>query len=299
MAKKIIMVGSGYIANSFIANNFHNYQFYISSRKEKTYKNLPYLGDLFSPESNFDKLNADILIFSLSASSFRNTSLEDVASFIESFEIFLYKFKKSNIRKIIFLSSSSVYGLSGSRSKFYESQELLDDTAYRIEKIKSEKLIASILNNKKDKSYMILRLSNPYGLFDHMSKNGVINKCFLSLNSGQPVTINNSGKSFRDYIYIVDLVNFIKQAVDIDVKNKTFNIGSGEASSLFKVVTILQKQTDKFKFNLEESIYDVEDFSVLDISRAKKQLLYDPKFTLVNGITDFYQRYINQNTSIN
>ena len=63
MAKKIIMVGSGYIANSFIANNFHNYQFYISSRKEKTYKNLPYLGDLFSPESNFDKLNADILIF--------------------------------------------------------------------------------------------------------------------------------------------------------------------------------------------------------------------------------------------
>lgn len=293
------MVGSGYIANSFIANNFHNYQFYISSRKEKTYKNLPYLGDLFSPESNFDKLNADILIFSLSASSFRNTSLEDVASFIESFEIFLYKFKKSNIKKIIFLSSSSVYGLSDSRSKFYEGKELLDNTAYRIEKIKSEKLIASILNNKKDKSYLILRLSNPYGSFDRISENGVINKCFLSLNSRQPVTINNSGKSFRDYIYIVDLVNFIKQAVDIDVKNKIFNIGSGEASSLFKVVTILQKQTAEFKFNIEKSIHDKEDFSVLDISRAKKQLLYDPKFTLVNGITDFYHRYINQNTSIN
>lgn len=285
MAKKtVVMIGDGYIAKSFIRNNKHFYNFSVSSRK--TFENNLLQRSSFKKDLN--SLGAHALIFSLSSSSFRNTSLKDVQTFIEKFKIFLDIFKHSNINKLIFLSSSSVYGLEHNENKFTEASKLYDDTNYRIEKIKAEEAIKKTLAYSTGKRFFILRLSNPYGFYDEVPHNGIINKCFLNLKLNKQTTINNSGKSVRDYIFIDDLTYYIKQTIELEIKSNIFNIGSGVGTSLNKIKSLLENKSKNFLFKIDKHNSDYENFSILNMHKTIKLLNYSPKFTIENGIDKFF-----------
>ena len=80
--KKILMVGSGYIANSFVKKNIDNYNFLYSSRNKNLNLNVKNIGNLFELNSSLDGIYADSLIFSISVSSFKDTSIDKVNLFL-------------------------------------------------------------------------------------------------------------------------------------------------------------------------------------------------------------------------
>jgi|TARA_B110000879_G_C11174335_1_gene515160 UDP-glucose 4-epimerase len=287
--KKILMVGSGYIANSFVKKNIDNYNFLYSSRNKNLNLNVKNIGNLFELNSSLDGIYADSLIFSISVSSFKDTSIDKVNLFLLDLKIFLNKFKHSQIKKFIFLSSSSLYGLDDNGKKFLEDDVIHADSVYRIEKSEAENMIIDTLTHLPNKTFAILRISNPYGAVEKISNNGVINKAFLDMMNKKPTTIYNSGKSIRDFIYIDDLINFIQQSIELNISNNIFNIGSGDGTSLNQMISIVKSQSPEFTYNIEGSPDDIEDSSILDISKAKKLLLYTPKYILDHGVSLFYE----------
>ena len=113
----------------------------------------------------------------------------------------LNSFNKSKINKIIYNSSSSVYGI--------KTEDLNDSFNRKFSssfKFVNENLIYNF--SKKNKiEFKILRIFNMYnGLSDEFS---ILGKIFKSLKTKETLSISNKGQSLRDFIHIYDVVKII------------------------------------------------------------------------------------------
>jgi UDP-glucose 4-epimerase len=143
----------------------------------------------------------------------------------------LDNFKGSDINKIIYTSSSSVYG---NNILCNESDELKPMNLHASLKVANEKLIEKFCNDNKI-DYTIARIFNMYGGDDNFS---VISKIIKSYQMNEELTIVNNGNAIRDFIYIDDVVDIYKKLLDI--KNlKIINIGTGNGSSIKNILDFL------------------------------------------------------------
>ncbi len=101
----------------------------------------------------------------------------------------------------------------------------------------------------------------------------------------QPIEIWGDGSVVRDYVYIGDVVDALIRVISHDGPQRVFNIGSGIGTSLNELVRILQEvtgQTIACRYVAGRN-FDVPA-SVLDISRARTVLGWQPRIALREGI---------------
>jgi UDP-glucose 4-epimerase len=139
-------------------------------------------------------------------------------------------------------------------------------------------------------SYSILNFSNVYGpRQDPNGEAGVIS-IFTSkmMNNTEPIVFGD-GKQTRDYIYVQDVVDALIKSSEID-ENLFLNIGTGVETSVNELVSTLK---NTIGYEGKVLYYPKRDGellrSVLDNSKAKKVLGWDPKFSLNDGIIELIQ----------
>jgi UDP-glucose 4-epimerase len=97
------------------------------------------------------------------------------------------------------------------------------------------------------------------------------------------------GKQTRDYIYVQDVVDALIKSSEID-ENLFLNIGTGVETSVNELVSTLK---NTIGYEGKVLYYPKRDGellrSVLDNSKAKKVLGWDPKFSLNDGIIELIQ----------
>jgi len=97
------------------------------------------------------------------------------------------------------------------------------------------------------------------------------------------------GKQTRDYIYVQDVVDALIKSSKID-ENLFLNIGTGVETSVNELVSTLK---NTIGYEGKVLYYPKRDGellrSVLDNSKAKKVLGWDPKFSLNDGIIELIQ----------
>ena len=137
------------------------------------------------------------------------------------------------IKKIIYTSSSSVYGDNIFSS---EADNVKPLNLYASLKVANEKMIEKFSTDHKI-DYTITRLFNMYGGNDKFS---IVSKIFAAIKNNQEITIVNNGNSIRDFIHINDVVDiYIKL---LDVKNiKIVNIGTGVGKSIKSIINCFKK----------------------------------------------------------
>jgi len=108
-----------------------------------------------------------------------------------------YAVEESDVSKLVYLSSVSVYG-SGDEEKTLDSS-LNPGTFYGISKMRGEEHIAR-LAAKKDTC--ILRCGNVYGYNRSMRFDAVINKFMLDANFHQKINVHGSGSQCRPFVHI-------------------------------------------------------------------------------------------------
>jgi len=141
---------------------------------------------------------------------------------------------KINVNKMIYTSSSSVYG---NNILCKEIDTLNPLSLHSSLKIANEKLIeAFAVENKID--YTISRIFNMYGGNDHFSIISKIKKFYLE-DSG--LTIANNGNALRDFIHIDDVVKIHKVLLSCTDINK-INIGSGRNTSIGNIIDFLRNK---------------------------------------------------------
>ena len=187
--------------------------------------------------------------------------------------------EKNHVKKLIVASSAAVYGEGYLNVKLTEESETNPISPYGESKVKMEQEIREFAS-KHDVNCIILRFFNIYGVGQSDEYAGVITKFMERITQDKPLEIFGDGMQTRDFIAIDDIVNSIHNAISYG-KSGTYNIASG------KTITI--KELAEKMILLSEAKLDIQytdrkkgdiKYSQADISRAKKELLYSPRFQL-------------------
>ena len=140
-----------------------------------------------------------------------------------------------NIKKIIYFSSGgTIYG-DNNIINYQEDNIKSPNNSYSILKLSIENYI--ILYHKQyGINYLILRISNPFGMFHKSEVNGLINIAIRKSLKGKPIEIWGDGNSTKDYIFASDLANVFWHLKSSNIYNDVINIGSGQYLSINEII---------------------------------------------------------------
>lgn len=201
---------------------------------------------------------------------------------------------KHKIKKIIFSSSGgTVYGIP-QYLPIPETHPTYPICSYGITKITIEKYL-NMYHHLHNLDYIILRSSNFYGgRWDTFRQQGAVDVFLNKVKTKEPIIIWGDGEVVRDYIYIKDATEAFILSCEKQTQNKIFNIGDGKGTSLNDLIALIKEVTRKeVEVRYEKARpFDVP-VNILDIERAKKELGWESKVSLKEGILKAWQ-YLQQ-----
>ena len=235
---------------------------------------------------NLNEIKDFDIIFHLAANFSVRKSSEDPKfdlenTFLTTFNI-LEAMRKNDINKIVFTSSSTVYG-EQERQPIPETAELKPISNYGSSKLASEIYIHSYYKLYGIRG-LILRLANIIG---SRSNHGVIPDFVKKLKENpKELEILGNGKQKKSYLHVYDCINAIlltSKKFDFEI----FNVGSEEWITVDEIAKIVSKEmglNPKFKYTGGERGWkgDVKKF-ILDISKLKN-IGWKPNYNIKEAI---------------
>ena len=103
--------------------------------------------------------------------------------------------------------------------------------------------------------------------------------------------------SYRDFIFIDDVINALKKAANAPkIENEIFNIGSGKATSIKKIVDtsikiVKEIPESKWGSNKPRLMDKFETISFSDLKKSEKLLKWKPSTSLEKGLQKSYLWY--------
>jgi UDP-glucuronate 4-epimerase len=196
-------------------------------------------------------------------------------------------------RKMVFASSSSVYGLSKT-IPFREDQPLLQTLSpYAATKIVGEQLCGNFVNLHGFR-IACLRFFTVYG--PGQRPDLAIHSFTDAIEHGRPILQFGDGSTRRDYTYIDDIVQGVLGALSfVDAEGplfEIFNLGENETTTLSRLITTIEKALGK-KAVIERHPDQKGDMplTAADITKARTLLGYAPKTPIREGIPKFVSWY--------
>lgn len=199
----------------------------------------------------------------------------------------------SGCQKIIFASSSSVYGLSKT-VPFREDLPILQTLSpYAATKIAGEQLCGNYVN-LHGMRIACLRFFTVYG---PGQRPDLAIHCFTdAIEQGRPIKQFGDGSTRRDYTYIDDIVQGVLGALSyVDGEGplfEIFNLGENETTTLAKLIALIEKALGKQAVieRLPEQKGDMP-LTAADITKARTLLGYAPHTRIRDGIPKFVAWY--------
>lgn len=198
---------------------------------------------------------------------FIDKSLSEIADIFD-------KINPQKINKILYSSSSSVYGSINDKIKISDQNNRY---IYSSLKLSGEMLVKSF-SNKSKIDLNICRIFNLYGQNDNFS---IIFKLkFILKKNKNKITIHNSGRSIRDFIHVNDVAIIYKKLLQ-KKGSDIIDIGTGKGIRLIDLIDSLKIPKAKllFKKNFTNEISE----SIAN----KKKLLKKIKFFKFKKIENF------------
>ena len=284
--KKILITGGLGFIGSYIADELidENEVLIIDNKSTGKVENLQNINHenltLIEKDLNdadLDDILTDVdYVFHLAAMASVPSSIENPSECIENNMDATIKLinacKNNNVKKIIFSSSSSVYG-DNTNIPLKESEYPLPKSPYAASKASGE-LFLKTYYEAYGLNYISLRYFNVFG--PKQDKNSqyaaVIPNFITALLEGEQPIIYGDGEQTRDFIYIRDVVNANIKAAESDY-NGIINVASGEKTTineLYKIISetlgsdIEPKYLPERKGDIKHSLADVNNMKKID-----------------------------------
>jgi nucleoside-diphosphate-sugar epimerase len=207
--------------------------------------------------------------------------------------------KKAGVKRFIFSSSCSTYGVN---SDFVDENSNLEPlTAYAKSKVNSEKELLKL----KDETFcpVILRNATVYGLSPSQRLDLVVNNLTCSAFTTGNVELLSDGTSWRPLLHIEDMASAFIKSLKVDeskVSGEIFNVGSTDQNFQVKEIANLVKEivpNSKVTFSPKAS-KDARSYRV-NFDKIKNELQFQTKWTLKDGISQFYNAIKDKNFTEN
>ena len=198
-------------------------------------------------------------------------------------------YKDSSIKKLVYASSSSVYG--DAKLPMRESSLLKPVSPYGVTKLAGEHLSYLYWRNYTIPT-IALRYFTVYG--PRQRPDMAIYNFVKAIFNGDEITIFGDGTQTRDFTFVDDVVKANILAADSNIVGEVINIGGGSRISINKVLKLIEnitKKEAKVRY-LERQRGDVRD-TWADVSKAEAMLHWRPRVDISNGLKRFVEWYIN------
>jgi UDP-glucuronate 4-epimerase len=193
--------------------------------------------------------------------------------------------RKRGIPKMVFASSSSVYGVN-KNVPWCEDDVLSPISPYAASKLSCEKF-GEVYSNIFGIEFIALRFFTVYG--PRQRPDLAIHKFAKMMMAGKPIPFFGDGSTARDYTYISDIVDCVYRSVkNCDIKFDVINVGNDRTIELHELVETLEETlgVKAVKNVLPEQLGDLP-ITMASIDKAKNLLGYEPKTTFREGIIRF------------
>ena len=279
------------IFDNLITGKIENIQFLLDK-----YDNIEFMyGDITNLENCRKAVkNIDVICHQAALGSVPRSIEDPLSSHLNNVNGFLNVLlaaKENNIKRVVYASSSSVYGDHPVLPK------VENNTGNVLSPYAATKAIDEIYGGVFTKCYGMecigLRYFNVFG--PRQDPNGayaaVIPKFLNLIKNGIQPKINGDGSFSRDFTYIENVVQANVKALFTEndkCYGETFNIGAGGRFSIIELFNCLKKE-----LNIDiEPIFGPNrpgdiPHSNADISKAKNMLEYEPKIDFKMGISKY------------
>lgn len=307
--KCLITGGAGFIGSSLadrllsaghdvvVVDNFNDY--YDISIKERNVKHnlnkeqyVLYradIEDIDAIQKIFAENEFDVVVH-LAARAGVRPSLERPLDYVKTNILgtvnILQCMQRYGVKKLVFASSSSVYG-NCSEQRFSEDLKVNQPiSSYAATKSSCEQLCYT-WHHLYGINVVALRFFTVYG--PRQRPDLAIHKFTEKIEKCIPIQMYGDGSTQRDYTYIEDILNGICAAIDYDKTGyEIINLGGGEPITLLDMIKTIEKTLDKKAIieTLPMQPGDV-DKTVCDWSKAHRLLGYTPQTCFAQGIQKF------------
>ncbi len=274
--KIMITGGSGFIGSnllSFFSENYPNYEIISFGRKAPPKGDYNFVeGDILHIKDLRKALHGVDYVFHLAAESHVDVNERSKFDFIKSnvlgTQILLEASLANNIKKIIYLSSSEVYG-DKSDGLFKETDPINPKNLYGASKAASE-IFAEYYYKFHDLPIVIVRACNIFG--ENQKPDKIISKFINNLLQNKKIPIYGEGKSLRSYLYVKDLCNALVLLLEKGEPGEIYNIGSKDELSALDLARMILNKLGKNETYIEfAEARDLDrERAVLDISKIEK-----------------------------
>jgi UDP-glucose 4-epimerase len=196
--------------------------------------------------------------------------------------------KETGVSRVIYASSSSVYG-TPEYTPVDEEHPKRPVSIYGASKLAAEHYCR--IYGDQGLSVVTLRFHTVYG--PRQRPDMAIYKWTKAILEGKSPVIYGDGNQSRDFTYVDDVVEGAISAATKEVSGEMFNIGSGTKFSVNETVNhlidILGKKEVQPVYQDQKAGDVLETYA--DISKAKRLLGYQPKTSFRNGLKHFVEWY--------
>jgi len=194
--------------------------------------------------------------------------------------------RRAGVRRVVFASSSSVYGDNPALPK-REDQTLTPISPYAVSKAANE-LYASVWTKLYGVETVGLRYFNVFGPRQDPASEyaAVIPRFILWSLRGEPLEVHGDGRQSRDFTYIDNVVDAnLAAARSPQVSGEAFNVGCGARVSLLDIIERLEKLVGKTlqRRHTPSRAGDVPH-TLADIGKAHRLMGYTPLVDFDEGL---------------
>jgi len=245
-------------------------------------------------EEIFSKHKIDVVIH-LAAKAGVRPSIADPTGYYNTNVIgtlnILEVMKKNGVKKMIFASSSSVYG-NNNKTPFSETDTVDNPISPYAASKKAGELLCHTYHHLYDFDIYALRFFTVYG--PRQRPDLAIHKFSRLIRERKPIPFYGDGSSGRDYTFIDDIIDGIIAALERLKGFEVFNIGESKIILLSQMISVLESALGK-KAILERLPLQPGDVQLTyaDISKARKMLNYQPKINFEDGIDEFVRWFMS------
>jgi UDP-glucuronate 4-epimerase len=195
---------------------------------------------------------------------------------------------RGDVDRVVFASSSSVYGERNDGEPFRETDPVDAPISPYAATKRAGELIAHTFHHAHALRVVCARIFTAYG--PRQRPDLAVRAFAERIRRDQPIPVFGDGKSLRDFTYVDDLVDGLVRALDSGLGFEILNLGAGRTVTVLEVVELLERSMGR-RARIEWLPRRTGDVSRTwaDIGAARRHLGYEPRTSLEEGIARFVE----------
>ncbi|MDI6736192.1 MAG: NAD(P)-dependent oxidoreductase [bacterium] len=195
--------------------------------------------------------------------------------------------KSKTIKRFIFASTYSNYGISPTGEAVTEDSPLNPVSLYAETKIKAEKIVLNINNTTKP---TVLRFATAFGFSPRMRFDLIINQFALEMELNKYLEVYQKNY-YRSYIHVQDIVKAILKVLEVEdslIDKQIFNVGGAELNyTKEEIANVIKQFIPNVKLIIKDYSIDGDMRSIsVCYDKVNKVLGFKPSWSVKKGVEE-------------